>query len=140
MSALDIDPEHLTIHRCSRPVTCKRLRPFGRRAATSLARLRLFTSKRGDAGLELSKLHTKRHGPYRVVNHIGTVYTLENLVTNKLRNYHVKSLLQYSHDEVNADVIKVAKIDQELRDITQVINHRFKGTKKTLSNLELLLV
>ena len=39
-----------------------------------------------------SKLHTNRHGPYRVVNHIGTVYTLENLVTNKLRDYHVKLL------------------------------------------------
>ena len=46
----------------------------------------------------------------------------------------------YNHDEVNTDIIKVAKIDQELRDITQVINHRFKGSKKTLSNLELLLV
>ena len=47
---------------------------------------------------------------------------------------------QYNHDQVNADVIKVAKIDQELRDVTQVINHRFKGSKKTLSYLELLLV
>ena len=37
-----------------------------------------------------SKLHTKRHVPYRVVNHIGTVYTLENLVTNKLKDFHVK--------------------------------------------------
>ena len=68
------------------------------------------------------------------------MYTLENLVTNKLRNYHVTLLSQYNHDDVNTDIIKVAKIDQELRDITQVINHRFKGSKKIISILELLLV
>ena len=87
-----------------------------------------------------SKLHTKRHGPYRVINRIGTVYTLENLVTGKLRDYHVKLLSQYNHDEVNTDINKVAKIDEELTDITQVLSHRFKSSKKTLTNLELLLV
>ena len=60
-----------------------------------------------------SKLHTKRHGPYRIVNHIGTVYTLENLVTGKLRDFHVKLLSQYNHDELNSDISKVAKIDEE---------------------------
>ena len=84
-----------------------------------------------------SKLHTKRHGPYRVINRIGTVYTLENLVTGKLRDYHyhVKLLSQYHHDEVNTDTNKVAKIDEELADITQVLSHRFKSSKKTLNNL-----
>ena len=83
-----------------------------------------------------SKLHTKRHGPHRVINRIGTVYTLENLVTGKLRDYHVKLLSQYNHDEVNTDINKVAKIDEELADITQVLSHRIKSSKKTLNNLE----
>ena len=87
-----------------------------------------------------SKLHTKKHGPYRVVNRIGTVYTLENLVTNKLVDFHVKLLSAYSHDENNSDIIKVAKIDEELSDIVKILNHRFRGHKKTLSNLELQLV
>ena len=43
-------------------------------------------------------------------------------------------------DEVNTDINKVAKIDEELADITQVLSHRFKSSKKTLNNLELLLV
>ena len=85
-----------------------------------------------------SKLHTKRHGPYRVVNRIGTVYTLENLVTNKLLDFHVKLLSAYNHDENNSDILKVAKIDKELSDIVKILNHRFRGHKKTLSNLELL--
>ena len=79
-------------------------------------------------GKKESKAHAKRHGPYRVVNHIGTVYTLENLLTNKSRDYHVKLLSQYNTDEFKtAEVVKVAKIDEDLRDVTQVINHRFKG-------------
>ena len=82
-----------------------------------------------------TKLHTKRHGPYRVVNHIGTVYTLENLVTNKLKDFHVKLLTQYNHDELNSDINKVAKIDEEFSEITQVLNHRFKGSKKNSANL-----
>ena len=87
-----------------------------------------------------SKLHTKKHGPYRVINRIGTVYTLENLATNKLVDFHVKLLSPYKHDDNNSDITKVAKIDEELADLVKVINHRFKGRKKNLSNLELLLV
>ena len=87
-----------------------------------------------------SKFHTKRHGPYRVVNRLGTVYTLENLATNKLQDFHVKLLSPYNNDENNTDIEKVAKIDDELSDIAKVIAHRFKGAKKSLSNLELQLV
>ena len=46
----------------------------------------------------------------------------------------------YNNDENNTDIKKVAKIDDELSDITKVIAHRFKGTKKSLSNLELQLI
>ena len=39
-----------------------------------------------------TKLHTNKHGPHRVVNHIGTIYTCEHLVTKQKRDYHVKLL------------------------------------------------
>ena len=55
-------------------------------------------------------------------------------------NFHVKLLSAYNHDENNSDIIKVAKIDEELSDIVKILNHRFRGHKKTLSNLELQLV
>ena len=51
----------------------------------------------------------------------------------------VKLLSQYNHDELNSDINKVAKIDEEFTEITQVLNHRFKGSKKNLANLELYL-
>ena len=49
-------------------------------------------------------------------------------------------LSPYNNDENNTDIEKVAKIDDELSDIAKVIAHRFKGAKKSLSNLELQLV
>ena len=36
--------------------------------------------------------------------------------------------------------MKVAKIDDELSDLSQVTAHRFKGNKKSRSNLELRVV
>ena len=46
----------------------------------------------------------------------------------------------YNNNENNTDIEKAAKIDDELSDIAKVIAHRFKGAKKSLSNLELQLV
>ena len=73
-----------------------------------------------------SKFHTKRHGPYRVVNKLGPIYSLENLVTNKITDFHVLLLSEYLHDDDNSDIYKVAKIDEEFQEISSVLNHRFK--------------
>ena len=72
-----------------------------------------------------SKLHTSKHGPYRVINHIGTIYTCEHLVTKKIKDYHVKLLSEYKHDEVNSDIARAAKLDDEYCDIEGVHNHKF---------------
>ena len=77
-----------------------------------------------------SKFHTKRHGPYRVINKLGSIYSLENLVTNKITDFHVLSLSEYHHDNDNSNIYKVAKIDEEFQEISSVLNHRFKSNKK----------
>ena len=46
-------------------------------------------------------------------------------LTNKLKDFHVKLLTQYNHDELNSDINKVAEIDEEFSEITQALNHRF---------------
>ena len=48
-----------------------------------------------------TKLHTVKHGPYRILNHIGTVYTVEHLVTGEIKDFHVTILSQYNVDEEN---------------------------------------
>jgi len=87
-----------------------------------------------------TKLHTKKHGPYRVVNNIGTVYTVEHLVTKSIKDFHVKLLTEYKNDTQNTDITNIAKLDDEYADIVQVINHKFvPPTQKKRTNLQFLL-
>ena len=88
-----------------------------------------------------SKLHTVKHGPYRVLNHVGTVYTVEHLVTKTIRDFHVKLLSEYKHDDNNMDVDRVAKLDDEYDDIIDVLDHRHVSANCTKrSSLQFLLV
>ena len=84
-----------------------------------------------------SKFHTKRHGPYRVINKLGPIYSLENLVTNKISDFHVLLLSEYHHDNDNSNIYKVAKIDEEFQEISSVLNHRFKSNKKRTRDIQL---
>ena len=86
-----------------------------------------------------SKLRTPLHGPYRVVARVGNVYTIENLLTYKWEDYHVKLLREFKYDNVNVIPAEVAKQDNELFDIESIITHRFKGNTKVLTNLQLYM-
>ena len=87
-----------------------------------------------------TKLHTTKHGPYRILNHIGTVYTVEHLVTGEIKDFHVTKLSEYNIDEENDDIVRVAKIDDEYVNITSVINHKFVPNNSTRrTNLQFLL-
>ena len=85
-------------------------------------------------------LHTVKHGPYRVINHKGNVYTVEHLVKKVIRDFHVTLLIEYKHDENNTNVDKVAKIDDEYADMVNVLDHRYiPPNSKKRSSLEFLL-
>merc|ERR1711991_9210 len=87
-----------------------------------------------------TKLHTTKHGPYRVLNHIGTVYTVEHLVTGEIKDFHVTKLSEYNVDEDNEDIIRVAKIHDGYADITSVIDHKFvPPSSKRRTSLQFLL-
>ena len=87
-----------------------------------------------------SKLHTIKHCPYWVINHVGTVYTVEHLVTKVIRDFHVKLLTEYKYDENNINIYRVAKLDDEYADIVDVIDHRYiPPNSKKRSSLEFLL-
>jgi hypothetical protein len=86
-----------------------------------------------------SKLHTLLRGPLRVVNHNGPIYTLQNLVTNKLEDFHVKLLHPFNYDEATVDPTEVAKHDEDYFDIIEVLQHRFTNSKERRSDLEFLL-
>ena len=88
-----------------------------------------------------SKFHTNLHGPYRVVNITknGTVYTIQHLVTNKLHDYHVKLLREFYYDK-NIDPVEVARHDDEVDEIVEVLDHKFKNTKKRPRDLQIQII
>ena len=84
-----------------------------------------------------SKLHTFLRGPLRVVNFNGPIYTLQNLVDNKLEDFHVKLLHPFRFDQANVDPKLIAQHDDDYFEIQEVQSHRFKNPKnKNCSNLE----
>ena len=92
------------------------------------------------SGKAESKLHPKKLGPYRVINRRGNVYDVENCITNKQTDYHVKHLQIYYFDKVNTDPAKVAMMDDELYVVLKVEAHTFIGNKKKIKdNLELFM-
>ena len=84
-----------------------------------------------------SKLHTFLRGRLRVVSYRGPIYTLQNLVTNKLEDFHVKLLHPFNYDAATVDPAEVAQHDGDYFEIKEVMSHRFKDRKnKNCSNLE----
>ena len=84
-----------------------------------------------------SKLHPHLKGPYQVVNYIGSIYTVRNLVTNKLEDYHITNLRPFEYDPLKVDPRQVANVDQDMVDIDTILQHR--GDSKRKSNMKFLV-
>jgi len=48
----------------------------------------------------LSKLHPNLKGPYQVVNYEESIYTVRNLVTNTLEDFHITNLCPFEYDQL----------------------------------------
>ena len=83
-----------------------------------------------------SKLHTFLRGPLRVVNRNGPIYTLENLVKNKLEDFHIKLLHPFMYDTALVDPREVAQHDEDQFGIVKVHDHRFTNIKQNKHYLE----
>jgi hypothetical protein len=86
-----------------------------------------------------SKLHTFRRGPLQVMKIDGNVYTLKNLVTNKLEDFHVKLLKPFVFNKDLIDPSLVAMHDEDYHIITEVCNHKFQGPRTKRTNLKFLI-
>ena len=71
-----------------------------------------------------SKLHTNWKGPMRVVNSVGSKYTVHNMVTDELENHHVSQLKQFEFDPEMTDPQLVANKDQQLFDVESILEMR----------------
>lgn len=70
-----------------------------------------------------NKLMAYLRGPMRVVNFIGTRYTLMNLVNNKLEDFHVKLLHPFNYDPEVTDPRLVAYRDQQHFVVESIVAH-----------------
>ena len=84
-----------------------------------------------------SKLHTHWRGPLQVVSNEGPIYTLRNLVNNKLEDFHVKNIKQFLYDPAQVDPRLVANKDYNVYDIESILKHKGKPTKR--SSLQFLV-
>ena len=70
----------------------------------------------------------------------GPIYTLQNLVTNKCVDFHVKLLREFLFDPEHVDPMEVAKHDKEYDEIQTIFGHRFSGNRSRRSDLEFHLM
>ena len=77
-----------------------------------------------------SKFHTNLKGPYQVVEKSGTRYTVRNLVTNKLEDFHITLLREFLFDPEYVDPVKIAMCDEQFYEIEKVLAHTGQFNKK----------
>ena len=73
-----------------------------------------------------TKFHTQWKGPMQVISNIGSKYTVRNLVTGKLEDYHVTALKHFTVDNEHTDPEKVAQKDYKTYITEAIIDHRPK--------------
>jgi hypothetical protein len=81
-----------------------------------------------------SKFHSKWKGPMRVVSSVGSRYTVQNLVTNELEDFHVLNLKPFEYDPTRTDPRLVANTDAKVSDVEAILEHR--GNIKRKSDLK----
>lgn len=81
-----------------------------------------------------SKLHTNYKGPLRVINKIGSIYTLQNLVTGKNEDHHISKLQPFYFDSEHTDPILIANKDYDVVNVEKILemSGNPKGSRKDL--------
>ena len=54
-------------------------------------------------------MHTNWSGPYKVVSHRDSEYTLLDLVTRRTKKYHVSQLKQFRYNPIDTDPTDIAR-------------------------------
>jgi hypothetical protein len=83
------------------------------------------------------KLSTKLKGPYQVINLIGSIYTIQNLLTGKNFDTHIANLRPFNYDSSRTDPKDVAMHDQQEFVLHEVLAHR--GDRYRRSTMEFLV-
>jgi hypothetical protein len=70
-----------------------------------------------------SKLHPILKGPLRVVNHVGSTYSLQSLIDDRIEDYHISLLRPYLEDSFfQLTPSAVANRDDQLWVVEKILN------------------
>ena len=70
-----------------------------------------------------TRFHPILKGPYRVINSVGPVYTVQNLVTYKNEDYHVTQLRPFNYEPERVNLQEVASRDRKEFVIDHIVSH-----------------
>jgi len=82
-------------------------------------------------------MHSPLRGPYQAVNYTGSIYTVRNLVTNKLEDFHVTNIRNFEYDPLTVDPRQVANVDQDMIDINEIMQHTVTHNRR--ANMKFLV-
>jgi hypothetical protein len=85
-----------------------------------------------------TKFHSAWRGPMRVVNFNKSHYTLQDMVSDKLRNFHVTQLKAFKYDQMDTDPVDIARAEQNEFLVENILEHRSDGSKRR-TNYEFLV-
>ncbi len=84
-----------------------------------------------------TKFHSHWRGPMRVVHFHKSLYTLQDLVTDKLKNFHLTQLKEFKFDQMDTDPTEIARAEQHEFLVENILEHR--GDSKRRTQLEFLV-
>jgi hypothetical protein len=83
------------------------------------------------------KTMTNLRGPLRVVSHIGPVYTLLDLTTNRQEEVHIKRLRPFNYNPEKVNPIEVANAEKQLWTVEKIVQHQ--GSTKCRTTMSFLV-
>ncbi len=86
-----------------------------------------------------TKFHSNWRGPMRVVNFDKSNYTVQDLVTNKVRNFHLTQIKEFKFDEMDVDPAEVARGEQQEFLVDSILAHRKAHGSKSRTDHEFLV-
>ena len=84
-----------------------------------------------------NKFNTILKGPLRVVNFIGSKYSLLNLNTNQVEEYHVTRIRKFNYNEDTTSPTATALRDRQETVVQEILRH--SGDLKKTSTLDFLV-
>ena len=70
-------------------------------------------------------------GPLRVVSHIGPMYTLLDLTTNRQEEVHIKRLRPFNYNPEKVNPIEVANAEKQLWTVEKKVQHQWSPKCRT---------